>query len=314
MIRPAVLVIGPYPPGEIELLEAAYDVYRLWEAPDKAALLREHGPHIRALATRGDLGVSGELIGALPGLEMIGVYGVGVDGVDLAAARARGIKVSNTPDVLTGETADIALALMLAVAREVPKGDSHVRSGSWAEEGNMPLSTRMHGKRVGIVGLGRIGKAVAKRVAGFDMPIAYYGRAAQPGVPYAFVSSLTALAAQSDFLVATVAGGSGTAKLITGEVLKALGPQGIFINIARGSVVDETALLEALEAKTIAAAGLDVFVNEPKIDPRFYALENTVLMPHVGSATRETRAAMGQLMRDNIAAHFAGKPLLTPVA
>ena len=314
MTRPAVLVIGPYPPGEIELLEAAYDVHRLWEAPDKEALLRAKGGNVRAIATRGDLGVSGELIAALPRLEMIGVYGVGVDGVDLAAARARGIKVSNTPDVLTGETADIALALMLAVAREVPKGDSYVRSGAWAEKGNMPLSTRMHGKRVGIAGLGRIGKAVAKRAAGFDMPIAYFGRTAQPGVPYTYVSSLTALAAQSDFLVATVAGGAGTAKLITAEVLKALGPKGIFINIARGSVVDEAALLEALEAKTIAAAGLDVFMNEPKIDPRFYALENTVLMPHVGSATRETRAAMGQLMRDNIAAHFAGKPLLTPVA
>jgi len=314
LTRPAVLVIGPYPPGEIELLEAAYDVHRLWEAPDKAALLRAQGGNVRAIATRGDLGVSGELIAALPRLEMIGVYGVGVDGVDLAAARARGIKVSNTPDVLTGETADIALALMLAVAREVPKGDSYVRSGAWAEKGNMPLSTRMHGKRVGIAGLGRIGKAVAKRAAGFDMPIAYFGRTAQPGVPYTYVSSLTALAAQSDFLVATVAGGAGTAKLITAEVLKALGPKGIFINIARGSVVDEAALLEALEAKTIAAAGLDVFMNEPKIDPRFYALENTVLMPHVGSATRETRAAMGQLMRDNIAAHFAGKPLLTPVA
>jgi len=312
--RPAVLVIGPYPPGEIEKLEAIYDVHRYWEAADKAALLRDHGPTIRAIATRGDLGVSGELIGALPRLEMIGVYGVGVDGIDLAAARARGIKVSNTPDILTGETADIALALMLAVARDIPKGDRYVRTGTWAEKGNMPLSTRLHGKRLGVVGLGRIGKAIAKRATGFDMPVAYFGRAAQTDQPYRYVPSLTELAAQSDFLVASVAGGAGTTKLITAEVLKALGPQSYFINVARGTVVDEAALLAALETKAIAGAGLDVFLNEPKIDPRFHALENTVLMPHVGSATRETRAAMGQLMRDNIAAHFAGKPLLTPVA
>ena len=314
MTRPAVLVIGPYPPGGIEKLEAAYDVHRYWEADDKPALLREHGPAIRAIATRGDLGASAELMAALPKLEMIGVYGVGVDGVDLAAARARGIKVSNTPDVLTGETADIALALMLAFAREVPKGDRYVRDGTWGREGNMPLSTRMHGKRLGIVGLGRIGKAVAKRAAGFDMQIAYFGRSAQPAVPYTFVNSLTALAAQSDFLVATLAGGAGTAKIVTKDVLMALGPKGIFVNVARGSVVDETALLEALENKTIAGAALDVYLNEPKIDPRFLALGNVVLMPHVGSATRETRAAMSQLMLDNIAAHFAGKPLITPVA
>jgi lactate dehydrogenase-like 2-hydroxyacid dehydrogenase len=314
LTRPAVLVVGPYPPGDIELLEAAYEVHRYWEAADKAALLRKQAPHIRAIATRGDLGVSAELIAALPELEMIGVYGVGVDGVDLAAARARGIKVSNTPDVLTGETADLAFALMLAFVREVPKGDRYVRDGTWAAKGNMPLSRRMHGKRLGIIGLGRIGKAVAKRAAGFDMPVSYFGRTAQPGVPYAFVNSLTALAAGSDFLVATLAGGAGTTKIVTAEVLRALGPEGIFINIARGTVVDEAALLEALETKTIAGAGLDVYLNEPKIDPRFYALENTVLMPHVGSATRETRAAMAALMRDNIAAHFAGKPLLTPVA
>jgi lactate dehydrogenase-like 2-hydroxyacid dehydrogenase len=312
--RPAVLVIGPYPSGDIEKLEADYDILRYWEAADKAALLREHGNAIRAIATRGDLGASSELIAALPKLEMIGVYGVGVDGVDLAATRARGIKVSNTPDILTGETADIALALMLAVAREVPAGDRYVRSGEWAEKGNMPLSTRMHGKRLGIAGLGRIGKAIARRAAGFDMTISYFGRSAQEGVPYKFVPSLTELAAQSDFLVASVAGGAGTVKLITADVLKALGPKGFFVNVSRGTVVDETALLEALETKTIAGAGLDVFLNEPKIDPRFYALANTALMPHVGSATRETRAAMGQLMRDNIAAHFAGKPLLTPVA
>lgn len=313
MTRPGVLVIGPYPPGDLELLEAHYDVHRYWEAADKPALLRDQAEHIRAIASRGDLAVPAEMIAALPVLEMIGIYGVGTDGVDLAAARARGISVTNTPDVLTGETADIALALMLAQARQVPKGDAYVRSGTWAEKGNMPLATRLHGKRVGIVGLGRIGKAVARRCAGFDMRIAYFGRATQVDQPYTYFSSLTDLAADSDYLVATLAGGAATAKLITADVLKALGVKGVFINIARGSVVDEQALLVALETKTIGGAGLDVYLNEPKIDPRFYALENTVLMPHVGSATVETRRAMAQLMRDNIAAHFAGRPLLTPV-
>ena len=313
MTRPGVLVIGPYPPGDIELLEAHYDVHRYWLADDKPALLRAAGDHIRAIATRGDLAVPGDLIAVLPKLEMIGIYGVGTDGVDLAACRARGITVSNTPDILTGETADIALALMLAWARQIPKGDAYVRSGAWAEHGNMPLATRLHGKRLGIVGLGRIGKAVAKRAAAFDMRIAYFGRATQLDQPYPFFSTLTDLAANSDFLVATIAGGAATAKLITDAVLQALGPKGVFVNVARGSVVDEAALLHALEAKTIAGAALDVYLNEPKIDPRFYALDNTVLMPHVGSATVETRRAMGQLMRDNIAAHFAGLALLTPV-
>ena len=313
MSRPAVLVIGPYPPGDIELLEAVYSVHRYWEAADQPGLLAKHGQDIRAVATRGDLGVSGGLIAALPGLEMIGCYGVGTDGIDLAACRARGIKVSNTPDVLTGETADLALALMLAFARAIPQGDRYVRSGTWADNGNMPLASRLHGKRLGIVGLGRIGKAVAKRATAFDMRIAYFGRAGQLDQPYRFFGSLTDLAADSDYLVATLAGGAATAKLITADVLRALGPKGVFVNVARGSVVDETALLDALEKKTIAGAALDVYLNEPRIDQRFHALDNTVLMPHVGSATVETRRAMGQLMRDNMAAHFAGQPLLTPV-
>lgn len=313
MSRPAVLVIGPYPRGDIELLEAVYDVHRYWEAADKAALLRDHGGGIRAIATRGDLTVPAEIIAALPKLEMIGVYGVGVDGIDLKACKERGIKVSNTPDVLTGETADTALALMLAFARQVPRGDGHVRSGAWGDQGNMPLGIRVHGKRVGIIGLGKIGKAVATRCVGFDMRVAYCGRASQLDQPYPFFSSLTDLATESDFLVATLSGGAATAKLITGDVLKALGPKGVFINIARGTVVDEAALLDALENKTIAGAGLDVYLNEPRIDPRFGKLDNVVLLPHIGSATVETRRAMGQLMRDNIAAHFAGQRLLTQV-
>ncbi len=314
MSRPAILAIGPYPPGDIELLEAQYDVHRLWEAADKPAFLKKVGPSIRAIATRGDLGASAELVAALPNLEMIGIYGVGVDGIAFAATRPRGIKVANTPDVLTEDVADLALALMLAITRYIPQSDRFLREGGWTAANNMPLMPCMHGKRVGIVGLGRIGKAVARRCEAFRMPISYFGRTKQADVTYPFIGALTDLAANSDYLVATVAGGPGSAKLISAEVLKALGPKGFFVNVARGTVADEPALLDALENKTIAGAALDVYLNEPAIDPRFAKLENAVLLPHIGSATIETRRAMGQLMRDNIAAHFAGKPLLTPVA
>ena len=314
MTRPALLVIGPYPPGDIELLEAQYNVHRLWEAADQAAFLKLHGPNIRAIATRGDLGASADIIAALPKLEMIGIYGVGVDGIDFASTRPRGIKVANTPDVLTEDVADLALALMLAITRYIPQSDRFFRAGGWTAAKNMPLMPCMHGKRVGIVGLGRIGKAVARRCEAFRMPISYFGRTKHADVAYPFVGSLTDLAANSDYLVATVAGGAGSAKLISAEVLKALGAKGFFVNVARGTVADETALLEALEQKTIAGAALDVYLNEPQIDPRFGKLDNVVLLPHIGSATIETRRAMATLMRDNIAAHFAGKPLLTPVA
>jgi lactate dehydrogenase-like 2-hydroxyacid dehydrogenase len=314
MSRPAILVIGPYPPGDIELLEAQYDVHRWWELPDKAAFLAQHGPHIRAIATRGDLGASAEIVAALPNLEMIGIYGVGVDGIHFASTRPRGIKVANTPDVLTEDVADLALALMLSITRYIPQSDRFLRAGGWTAAANMPLMPCMHGKRVGIVGLGRIGKAVARRCEAFRMPISYFGRSTQADISYAFVGTLTDLAATSDYLVATVAGGAGSAKLIDASVLKALGPKGFFINVARGTVADEAALLDALEHKTIAGAGLDVYLNEPGIDPRFSKLDNVVLLPHIGSATIETRRAMATLMRDNIAAHFAGQPLLTPVA
>jgi lactate dehydrogenase-like 2-hydroxyacid dehydrogenase len=313
MSRPAILVIGPYPPGDIELLEAQYEVHRLWEADDQAAFLKQHGPSIRAIATRGDLGAPAGLVAALPNLEMIGVYGVGVDGIAFTATRPRGIKVANTPDVLTEDVADLALALMLGIARHIPQSDRFLRSGAWNEGKTMPLMPCLQGKRAGIVGLGRIGKAVARRCEAFRMPISYFGRTRQEGVSYPFFNKLTDLAANSDYLIATVAGGAGSAGIVNAEVLKALGPKGFFINVARGSVADEPALLDALEGKTIAGAALDVYMNEPRIDPRFAKLENVVLLPHIGSATIETRRAMGQLMRDNIAAHFAGKPLLTPV-
>lgn len=312
MKKPSVLMIGPYPEWEMPILEASYDIHKLWEVADKDAYINRHAESIRAIATRGDLGASGELIASLPHLEMIACFGVGTDAIDLAAAQARSIKVSYTPDVLTGDVADIAIALCLAVARNVPAGDELVRNNSWPK-GTLPLATRFFGKRMGIVGLGRIGMAIAKRAAGFDMEISYHNRNARMDVPYHYCNTVEALAAQSDFLVAAVAGGSASKALISTAALIALGPQGYFINVARGSVVDETALLHALENGVIKGAGLDVYLNEPNIDPRFLKLKNAVVLPHVGSGTFETRKAMGKLVRDNLEAHFSGKPLLTPV-
>jgi lactate dehydrogenase-like 2-hydroxyacid dehydrogenase len=312
MQKPTVLMIGSYPVQDMLALEADYQVIRLWEAEDTNALLAKYGSAVRAIATRGDLGTSKELIDKLPNLEMIGCFGVGTDGIDRLATRPRNIKIANTPDVLTEDVADLAFALMLGLARKIAEGDVFTRQGSWAK-GNLPLTTRVNGKRLGIIGLGRIGKAIARRGEAFNMTVSYFGRHKQDGVPYAYHSSLPALAAASDFLIAIIPGGPGTANLINAEVFTALGEHGFFINVARGSVVDQPALLHALETNVIKGAALDVYWNEPNIDMRFAKLDNVLLHPHHGSGTVETRAAMGKLVRDNLAAHFEGKPLLTPV-
>jgi lactate dehydrogenase-like 2-hydroxyacid dehydrogenase len=312
MKKPSVLMIGPYPEWEMPVLEASYEVHKLWLVDDKDAYINRHSEEIRAVATRGDLGASADLIATLPNLEMIACFGVGTDAIDLKAARARNIKVSYTPDVLTGDVADLAIGLCIAVARMMPQGDVLVRDHKWPQ-GTLPLATRFFGKRMGIVGLGRIGMAIAKRAAGFDMEVSYHNRNKRDDVPYHYCETVEALAAQSDFLVAAVAGGAGSKAMISSAALIALGPEGYFINIARGSVVDEAALLHSLENNVIKGAGLDVYLNEPNIDPRFMKLKNVVVLPHVGSGTFETRKAMGKLVRDNLEAHFAGKPLLTPV-
>ncbi len=312
MTKPCVLMIGPYPDWDMPVLEADYDIIKLWEHADKDAVIAQHGPKVRAVATRGDLGTSKALIDKLPNLEIIGCFGVGTDGIDRSATRPRGIKIANTPDVLNDDVADLALGLMLSVARQLVRADAFARDGSWSN-GNFELVTRMSGKRLGIIGLGRIGKAIARRAEAFNMSVSYFGRNEQKGVPYRYVDKLTDLAAASDFLVAIVPGGAGTNNLVNADVFRALGPQGYFINVARGSVVDEAALLHALENNIIKGAGLDVYMNEPNIDPRFAKLNNVVMLPHVGSGTVETRKAMGKLVRDNLAAHFANRPLLTEI-
>lgn len=310
---PHVLMCGPYPAWDMEPLQAGHVLHRLWEAEDREALLDACAPTVRAVATRGELGASAELIGRLPALEIIACYGVGTDAIDLAAARARGIRVTNTPDVLTGDVADIAVGLALAVMRRIPAADAYVRSGAWADKA-MDLVTRLYGKRVGLVGFGRIGTTTARRLSGFDVELGYFDQAARGDSPHRFFPSLTGLADWCDLLIVTLAGGAATHGMVGAEVLRALGPRGWLVNVSRGSTVHEPALLDALENRTIAGAGLDVFWNEPRIDARLMALDNVVLQPHHASGTVETRRAMGQLVRDNLAAHFAGRPLLTPVA
>ena len=310
--RPAVLMTGTYPQWDMDALAEQYELHCLFDTAEKPAVLDKNTAEIRAIATRGDLGASAGLMGSLPNLEIVSVFGVGTDSVDLAYARSRGIKVTNTPDVLTDDVADLGVALLLAAARHIPQGDRLVRAGTWPQ-GGLPLVTRVSGKTVGIVGMGRIGAAVARRLRGFDCQISYFARSEKDGFPFRFEPDLVTLARDSEFLIITLSGGHSTKNMINAEVLAALGPNGILVNVSRGTTVDEPALLEALQNKTIKAAGLDEFWNEPNINPAFFTLENAEQQPHHASGTVETRKAMGQLVRDNLAAHFAGKPLLTPV-
>ncbi|MBB4224044.1 2-hydroxyacid dehydrogenase [Variovorax guangxiensis] len=310
---PHVLMPGTYPEWDMAPMREAYTLHRLWEAPDRQAFIAEHAPQIRAIATRGELGASTELIAALPKLELVACYGVGTDGIDLAACRARGIRVTNTPDVLNGDVADLAVGLLLAVQRRIPAGDQFVRSGAWAH-GGMPLATRVFGQRIGIAGLGRIGGTIARRLSGFDVEVGYFSRTPKAESPHRHFASLSAMAEWCDVLIVILPGGEATRGIVNGEVLQALGPRGWLVNVSRGTTVDEAALLQALETRAIAGAALDVFLNEPRIDPRFAALDNVVLTPHHGSGTEATRRAMGELVRRNLEAHFAGRPLITPVA
>ena len=271
---------------------------------------------IRGIWASGDSKVSAELIAQLPALQVISVVGVGYDGIDVAAAKARGVMVTHTPDVLNDDVADLAIGLMLCAARQLPAADRFVREGRWPQ-GPMPLARKMSGARVGIVGIGRIGQAIAKRAAAFDMAIAYTARSARPALPYAYWPSAEALAEVSDFLVVITPGGAGTRHLIDAKVLAALGrssPQkGILVNVARGSVVDEAALIDALEQGVIAGAGLDVFDNEPNVSERLRALPHVVLSPHIGSATGQTRRAMTDLAFDNLQRCLQGLAARTPV-
>jgi lactate dehydrogenase-like 2-hydroxyacid dehydrogenase len=289
-----------------------FDVCPLWKEADPEAFLRARGSEFTGVVTSAPTGASGALIEALPALRVIASFGVGFDRIDVEAARRRGVAVSTTPDVLTDCVADLAMGALVAVSRGIVAADRFVRRGAWSA-GRFPLTTRVSGKRLGIVGLGRIGKAVARRAAGFDLEIRYHGRRAAPGVPWAHEPSLVALARWADQLVLTCAGGAATHHLVSAEVLAALGPAGFLVNVSRGSVVDEGALVEALVAGTIAGAALDVFEDEPRVPARLLALENVVLLPHVGSGTHETRHAMADLVLANLRAFYAEGRLVTPL-
>jgi lactate dehydrogenase-like 2-hydroxyacid dehydrogenase len=314
MSKPQILQIGPYPAWDQDPLDAAFTMHRYFEASDKAAFLAAVGPDVRAIATRGELGANAAMIAACPQLEIISVYGVGYDAVDLGAARARGIRVTNTPDVLTNDVADLGVAMMLVQSRGMIGAETWVRDGSWAAKGLYPLRHRVWGKRAGVLGLGRIGYEVAKRLAGFDMQIAYSDVAPKDhGAAWEFIADPVALAARSDFLFVTLAASAATRHIVGQAVIDALGPEGMLINISRASNIDEEALLAALETGRLGSAALDVFEGEPHLNPRFLTLPNVLLQPHHASGTFETRKAMGQLLRDNLTAHFAGQPLPTAV-
>ena len=306
-----VLAVSKLSPLLAPQLSGAFTVHDRLHQTDPEALLRL-APQLRGIAGGGDSKVSAELIASLPALEIISIFGVGYDGIDVAAAKARGVVVTHTPGVLDDDVADLALGLMLCTARQLPAADRYVRDGLWLK-GPMPLALKMSGARLGLVGIGRIGQAIAARAQAFGMSVAYTARSARAGLAFPYFATAAALAAAVDYLVVIAPGGAGTRHLINAEVLQALGPKGILINVARGSLVDEAALIDALERGVIAGAGLDVFEAEPQVPERLRALPQVVLTPHIGSATTQTRQAMADLAFANLQAHFAGQPLLSPV-
>ena len=315
MSNPTVLMTAGLMPMIHEQLDANFDMHRLDLAPDPGALLAEIGDKVIGICHGGHaVHVDAAMMDQCPNVKLISNFGVGYDGVDTAAARERGIIVTNTPDVLTEEVADTAIGLLIMTVRELPQARDYLMAGRWDKEGDYrltPLSLRE--RSVGIIGLGRIGKAIAKRCEGFGLDISYLGRNQQPNVPYRYFSNATALAEAVDTLICVTPGTEETRNLVNESVLKALGPNGVVINISRGSVIDEAALKAALRSGAIAAAGLDVMVGEPHIDPDLMTLENLILLPHVGSASVHTRNGMGQLTVDNLLALKNGKPPLTPV-
>jgi lactate dehydrogenase-like 2-hydroxyacid dehydrogenase len=311
-MKPELLVLKPLLPGQMEQLDSQFVLHHVYQTPEPASLIESVGARIRGVVTSGASGVGQDMLARLPALEIVASSGVGTDSIDIPACQARGVPVTNTPDVLNDDVADTGIALILGAMRQLVQGHAYARDGSWARKGPMPLTRSVRGKTLGIVGLGRIGKELAERASALKMKIAYTGRKPQD-TPYEFVADLHELARRADVLALTCPGGAATRHLINASVLEALGAQSWLVNLARGSVVDEAALIAALRQGTIGGAALDVFENEPHIDPAFSTLENVLLYPHHASGTVETRNAMSQLVVDNLLAHFGGKPLVTPV-
>ncbi|WP_326540618.1 2-hydroxyacid dehydrogenase [Pseudorhodoferax sp.] len=300
---------GALPPALQTRLQSLYDTQLLPQpGPARDDFLATHGQGAVALATNARFGCSAELAARLPDLRVVSSLGVGLDAIDLPALHARGIAVGYTPEVLNDCVADIAFALLMAAARRVTAADAFVRRGDWTR-GQFPMGTRVSGKRLGILGMGRIGAVVARRAIGFDMEVRYHNRRPAAGSTLGYAATPTELAAWADFLVVVTAGGPETRNLVSREVLDALGPKGFLVNVSRGSVVDEAALIDSLQQRRIAGAGLDVFAHEPEVPEALRSLDNVVLLPHIASNTEETRAAMTQRVEDNLAAFFAGRTL-----
>ncbi len=301
-------------PSANQRLAESYDVIELWKHEDRQAALAKFGPGVTALVTSANMGASADLIAALPDLKAICSWGVGYETIDVEAARQRGVQVSNTPDVLTDCVADLAWGLLVAAARRMGQGERFVRAGRWGQvHGSIPLGMRVSGKKLGVVGLGRIGEAIARRSLGFDMQVRYHNRRQRDDVDYGYAASLTELAEWADFLVVATVGGPSTRHLVGREALRALGPKGIIVNIARGPVIDEAAMVALLASGELGFAALDVFEHEPEVPDFLKTTDQAVVLPHIGSATAETRMDMENLMLDNLAAYFATGNVITPV-
>lgn len=310
-MRPGLLQLCPLLPFVEAALEARFSVTRWWEVGDQAEWLAARADEVEAIATSGHVGVPSPLLLALPALKLVAVNGVGYDRIDLALARSRGVQVANTPDVLTDDVADLAIGLMIAAARSLPGADAFVRLGGWPEA-TLPLGRSVSGKRYGILGLGRIGAAIARRLEGFGGEIAYAARTAKP-VAYRRFHTPLELARHSDVFIVACSASAADAPLVDRAVIEAVGPQGLLVNVARGGLVEEAELIAALREGRLGAAALDVFENEPFVPDALRQAPNVVLTPHIGSATTETRRAMGELMLANLNAWLADQPLLTPV-
>lgn len=302
----SVLIIAPVMDYLTEKLEQNFTVHKLFQIADHAEFLAEQGNNIKGIVTRGDIGVTNELLALLPNIEIISIFGVGTDAVDLDYTRERKIIVTTTPGVLTDDVADTALGLIIATSRRLCQADKFLRAGQWPHS-SLPLSSKVTGKRLGIFGMGRIGQAIARRAAGFDMQIAYTDTVHIDSLPYHYVPDLISLAQQSDILVVAISGGKNSAGLIDKTVFAALPNHAILINIARGSMVNQDDLIHALQQQDIGGAGLDVFADEPNVPQALIEMENVVLLPHIASATKETRIQMSDIVFSNILAHFSGE-------
>jgi len=312
MAKESILFVNSNYQPVLERLQGLYTVYNYRDADDRDALMKQAAGSVRAVFTNESSWVP-SIMDALPRLELIVLASNGYERIDLAKARKRGIRITNTPHQTTGDVADLAIALMLATARRITWAERYVRSGGWIAEGRAPLTRRFHGKKLGIIGLGSIGRAVGKRAEGFDMHIAYHGPAAKHDVPYRYYAKLTDMAREVDFLAVTCVGGPKTEGIINAAVLKALGPDGIVVNVARGSCVVQSDLLAALRDGSLGGAGIDVYADEPADPAAFEGLDNVVLTPHYGSGTPDTRMEMNELGIQNLQAFFSGRPLLTPI-